>query len=29
LKSLRRLRESGLISEEEYQRKRKEVIDAL
>lgn len=29
LKSLRRLRDSGLISEEEYQRKRKEVIDAL
>lgn len=29
LKSLRRLRDNGLISEEEYQRKRKEVIDAL
>lgn len=29
LRTLRRLRESGLISEAEYQRKRQEVIDAL
>lgn len=29
LKTLRRLRDQGLISEEEFQRKRKEVLDAL
>lgn len=29
LKTLRRLRDHGLITEEEFQRKRKEIIDAL
>ncbi|MBI3154087.1 MAG: SHOCT domain-containing protein, partial [Burkholderiales bacterium] len=29
LRSLQRLRERGLLTEEEYQRKRREIIDAL
>jgi hypothetical protein len=29
LRTLKRLRDAGLITEEEYQRKRKEIIDAL
>ncbi|MFO1266617.1 MAG: hypothetical protein U1F25_10755 [Rubrivivax sp.] len=29
LLALRRLREANLITEEEYQRKRREIIDAL
>jgi hypothetical protein len=29
LRTLRRLRDANLITEEEYQRKRREIIDAL
>jgi hypothetical protein len=29
LRTLKRLRDANLITEEEYQRKRKEIIDAL
>jgi hypothetical protein len=29
LKTLKRLRDSGLISEDEYQQKRREVLQAL
>jgi cytochrome c-type biogenesis protein CcmH/NrfG len=29
LRTLKRLRDSGLITEEEYQRKRREILDLL